>query len=100
MYGLLLINKNDGCMVVLTVPTGVRVWATKNEAVNYGIEVYGKDNPHVAYQAVAICHPVGDSPTADGDECDECGHVIPETGGSLANKYHRSDCSLYDPKGE
>lgn len=54
MFGLMLINKGDGCMVVLTVPSGVRVWATASEAISYGDEVYGKDNAHVAYQAILI----------------------------------------------
>jgi len=54
MFGLLIINKDDGCMVVLTVPTGVRVWATKAEATGYGDIVYGPCNKHVTYQAVVV----------------------------------------------
>ncbi len=33
------------------------------------------------------------------EECDECGSTIPIAhGGSLANKYHDSSCSLHDPE--
>ena len=60
MFGLLIINKDDNCMVVLTVPGGVRVWATKEEAVAHGDLVYGKDNTHVAYRAVVLCQLAGD----------------------------------------
>lgn len=39
------------------------------------------------------------APVTDNDNrCDECGEVIPPTtGGGLANKWHLSGCSLYDP---
>lgn len=96
MFGLLTINENDGCMVVLTVPSGVRVWATTAEAVAYGDLVYGKDNAHVTYQAVVVCHPVAESQTGS-ENCGECGHAIPNNaGGSIANKHHAESCSLHD----
>jgi hypothetical protein len=34
----------------------------------------------------------------DSDECDECGEAIPAVdGGGLANRFHDSACSLYEP---
>jgi hypothetical protein len=54
LIALLVINKKDGVKTILAQHGCLLIWATKEEAIAKGDEMFGKDNSHVAYQAVVI----------------------------------------------